>query len=368
MLPFTQSFPQGPRPTGRRGCKRAADALRVAQEVHRAFETLAKQEPASADEPLHALFDASELNERVASLVNLLGDNQQALLKAYRKLKLQGPLRKVAQAPHPRVLEELLQDFPNFAEVTHWVQDQLHLCRRARPQSIKLPAILLNGPPGVGKTAYSQQLAKRLGARFESIDLSAANSSFNLLGLDSGYSSSHPGRIWQSLQQDTLSVTWVLDEIDKIATEGSQSGAQYLLGLLEPVSAVKFADNWAALQIDASWIFYVATSNHKEHIDAPLLSRLTVFDISSPHASDLRRIVRSIYQGYRSDEPWGASFQQTLDEEVVDVLEGCSPRDIRRLLRAGFARAASEARNRINAQDIPAAIQNRPFSTRIGFV
>jgi Cdc6-like AAA superfamily ATPase len=207
MPPFTQRIQQSAGPSGRRACKRAADALRAVQEVHQAFETLVERLPATPDEPLHALFDTRELDERVAALASLPGDNQLALLKAYRQLKLQGPWRRVARAPHPRVLDDLLQDFPNFAEVTRWVQDQLHLCRLATPQSIRLPAILLNGPPGVGKTAFSQQLAKRLGARFESIDLSGAHSSFNLVGLDSGYSSSHPGRIWQSLQHDTLSVT-----------------------------------------------------------------------------------------------------------------------------------------------------------------
>lgn len=352
----------------RRACRRAAEAQRVTLELHQWFERLAAAEPKpSPDETQHPFFDVVELDEKIAALQNLPGDNQQALLRAYRQLKLQGPWRRVAQAPHPRVLDDLLQDFPNFAEVTSWVQDQLYLCHLAAPQSISLPAILLNGPPGIGKTAYTQQLAKGLGVRFENVDLSAANSSFNLVGLDSGYSSSHPGRIWQSLQHDTLSVTWVLDEIDKIPTEGTHSGSQYLLGLLEPVSAVRFTDNWASLPIDASWIFYVATSNDKDRIVAPLLSRFTVFNIPSPHAGDLHRIVQSIYQDFRRVEPWGALFQSTLDEKVVASFEGHSPREIRRLLRAGFARAASEKRNRIDIRDIPAAAQKHSTKTPIGF-
>ncbi|MDM7942570.1 MAG: AAA family ATPase [Hydrogenophaga sp.] len=341
----------------------------MTRELHQRFERLAAAEhKPSPDETRHPFFDVVELDEKIAALQNLPGDNQQALLRAYGKLHLKGPLRKVDRAPHPGVLEDLVLDFPNFAEVTRWVQDQLHLCRLSAQQSIKLPPILLDGPPGVGKTAYCQQLARRLGVRFESVDLSAARSSLSLLGLDSGYSSSHPGRIWQSLQHDSLSVTWALDEIDKITTEGSDSGSQYLLGLLEPVSAAKFTDNWSALPIDASWIFYVATSNRKALIDGPLLSRFTVFDIPLPHASDLRRIVRSIYQSFLRDEPWGSSFQPELDAKVVDALEGFSPRDIRRLLRAGFARAASQERDRVDVRDIPDSVQKHPKSTRIGFV
>ena len=130
---------------------------------------------------------------------------------------------------------------------------------------------------------------------------------------------------------------------------------------------MKFADNWSSLPIDTSWIFYVATSNNKERIDEPLLSRFAVFDIPFPHADDLRKIVRNIYQGYRTSEPWGDSFQQTLGEDVVDTLEGRSPREIRRQLRAGFARAASQGRHQIKPQDIPAQAQ-RPSTKRIGFI
>lgn len=353
----------------RRACKRAAASLSAVLEVHRVFETLSQLPlfEVDPDGPVSLpLYDEAKLNERLEAIKGLNGDNQQALQKAYARLQRNGPLRPVAQAPKPEVLDELLSSYPNFSEVTQWVQEQLILCRLSPDASLQLPPILLDGPPGVGKTAYSQALAVQLGVGFERIDLSTAKSAQQLVGLDSGYSSSHPGRVWDSLQRDGLSLTWLLDEIDKIPTEGTDSGAQYLLGLLEPLTATQFIDNWACLPIDASWIFYVATSNDKDRVDAPLLSRFTVFDIEAPTASEARQIIQSIYQGFLQRERWGATFEPTLPESVIDVLQECPPREVRRLLRSAAARAARSGRRRLWVSDIPR--KSTRSETRIGFV
>jgi ATP-dependent Lon protease len=353
----------------RRACKRAVISQRVVQDIHRIYETLAQLplfESESQGPALYPLYDEAKLSERLDAVKRLTGDNQQALQKVYLGLQQSDALRPVAQAPNPEVLDELLDSFPNFADVTRWVQEQLVLCSLSPEAALQLPPVLLDGPPGVGKTAYSQALAERIGVAFERIDLSAARSSHHLVGLDAGYSSSHPGRIWESLQRGSLSVTWLLDEIDKIPTEATDSGAQDLLGLLEPVTATQFTDNWTGLPIDASWIFYVATSNDRERIDVPLLSRFTVFDIAAPTTNEARQIVSSIYRGFQQKEQWGSTFQPTLDELVIDALQGCVPRDIRRLLRSALARAAGAGRRHLEVSDIPTQSWRR--KTRIGFV
>lgn len=362
-------LPTNSQPRSQRAAKRAAALHKVAKEIHQRYEVLA-QLPLSEKEgharALCPLYDEAKLRERLAALQGLPGDNQEALRKALRKLQVRGPLRTVAQAPQPQVLEDLVSGYPNFAEVTRWVQEQLTLCRLSTDQTLQLPPVLLDGPPGIGKTDYSQRLAQRLGVAFERIDLSSARSSHQLVGLDAGYSSSHPGRIWDSLQNDSLSVIWLLDEIDKIPNEGTDSGGQYLLGLLEPHTAVQFTDNWSGLPLNASSLIYIATSNERDKIDAPLLSRFTVFDVAAPTTAQARQIVKNIYQGYQQNEPWGHAFEPTLAEKVVDTFQNCAPRDIRRLLRSAFARAASAGRRHIEASDI--SKPSRQHHRHIGFV
>ncbi len=353
----------------RRACKRAAASQRAILEVHGAYQALSQLPlfEANGQGPvLLPLYDKDKLEDRLNAIQGLNGENQQALKRAFLRLERGGHLRPVAQAPKPEALDDLLDSFPNFSEVTQWVQEQLILCRLSPDALLQLPPVLLDGPPGVGKTAFSQALALRLGVAFERIDLSAAKSAHHLVGLDSGYSSSHPGRIWDSLQRGSLSVTWLLDEVDKLPAEGSDSGAEYLLGLLEPFTSSQFTDNWSSLPVDASWVFYVATSNYKERVDAALLSRFTVFDIPAPTPNEVRQIVRSIYLGFRQKERWGSTFDPVLPESVVDALQGCSPRDVRRLLRTAAARAATAGRRHLEVRDLPP--QSKAIETRIGFV
>lgn len=358
---------------GKRACRRAADGLRAAYRLHEQFAAYAQAieaEPSWPSQPgQRQLFNIEELAEKKAWLDQLSGDNQKALARSFEKLEKSGPWRNVAQAPTPEVLNSLHVDFPNFDSVTTLIQQRLLLCALAPDKHIKLPPILLNGPAGVGKTAYCQRLAALLALRLEKIDLSSAVAGFTMTGLDAGYGSGHPGRIWESLQHDTLSVLWLLDEVEKASANVRDGGNQYLLGLLEPVSASRFVDNCTLLPIDASKVCYIATCNDKDRIDAPLLSRFEIFDIAAPDEAQLHAIVRSIYRDIRSSEEWAPAFSEVLDAEVIDTLIGYTPREIRRRLINGFAVAAGQSRRTIHASDISTKPTQRPDSDRrIGFI
>lgn len=360
-------------PKGQRACRRRADELRAAHDLHRRIAAFASEEHGPHRHvPLpgqRQLFNVQELEEKKSWLKELTGDSQKALYRSLEKLEEAGPWRYVAEAPEPEVLEGLHLDYPNFAPVTKLVQQRLRLCRLAPEKELSLPPILLSGPPGVGKTAYAQSLADLFGVRFEKIDLSSTAASFTLLGLDAGYGNAHPGRLWESLQQEKLSVVWLFDEIDKVGKTTKYGGSEYLLGLLEPVTSKRFVDNCTLVPLDASWIFYVATCNYLEEIDKPLLSRFEVFDIQAPDALQLRAIVRSIYKNIRESEPWGTTFSAELDNEVIDALSGLTPREARRSLLDACAAAAEQSRNSLKACDVKAkAVPHGELVRRIGFI
>jgi ATP-dependent Lon protease len=360
-------------PKGHRACRRKADARRAAYQLHHQFAAFAREAedlPRWQAQPgERQLFNAHELTEKKEWLGELSGDNQKALLKSFEKLEKTGPWRKVATATAPEVLDCLHTDFPNFDAVTTLIQQRLLLCGLAPDKHIKLPPILLNGPAGVGKTAYCRRVATLLGLRFEKIDLSSAGASFTMTGLDAGYGSGHPGRIWQSLQHGTMSILWLLDEVEKVSQTAKDGGNQYLLGLLEPESATRFVDNCTLLPLDASWINYIATCNNRDLIDTPLLSRFEVFDIPPPDAAQLYAIVRSIYRDIRISEAWAPAFGEVLNDGVINALLGYTPREIRRRLIDGFAAAAGHSRRDLQACDISTKPDsNTGADRRIGFI
>lgn len=190
-----------------------------------------------------------------------------------------------------------------------------------------------------------------------------------MTGLDSGYSSGRPGRIWDSLKHECISVMWLLDEIDKPGNSKAHSGINYLLGLLEPVSARRFVDNAALLPIDASWLCYIATSNNLTLIDKAIVSRFEVFTITPPSEEQILAVVNSIFREIRKTEDWAIAFETELTEDVVQALSTYTPREIRRRLIQAHANAAAHQRRQLIVTDIPQSQgQSIGDKHRMGFI
>ena len=205
--------------------------------------------------------------------------------------------------------------------------------------------------------------------RFEQIDLSSGGADFTMTGLDSGYSSGRPGQVWDSLKNECISVLWLLDELDKPGNSKVHSGINYLLGLLEPVSARRFIDNATLLPLDASWLCYLATSNDLTHIEKPILSRFEVFTILAPSESQIQAVVGSIFREIRKTEDWANAFETELTADMIQALSTSTPREIRRRLIQAHANAAANQRRHLVASDLPKS--KSPASDekcRMGFI
>jgi ATP-dependent Lon protease len=363
-------LPRG-KPANRRVVEQIREARRIAQ--------LASQEALKAEEAaepalehragFRCLYSPAELDAKLEWAAGLTSDAAAVVKKGLERQQKMGPMRRVAVAPDPTVLESLDHDFPNFSLVTDAIRKRLHLCRLAPEKLLKLPPILLDGPPGVGKSAYCLRLSQLFQIRFEAIDISKGGADFSMIGLDAGYSTGRPGRIWESLSDQSMSVLWMLDEVDKKSDSVKDSGVNYLLGLLEPVTATTFMDNAMQLPINTAWIWYVATCNDKAQMSAPLLSRFQVFDIAAPTPRQVRAIVSSIYQDLRKREEWGRAFTDQLCDDIIDALASFTPREIHKRLHDAHATAASIGRTVLHVSDISTKSESDPWESRhIGFL
>ncbi len=372
----TNALPGGPNlPKGRPANRHLVEQIREARRI----AYLAKQMTLASEEDLghseeqcagfRLLYSSSELEDKLTWAQALTADAGAIIKKGLEHQRSRGPLRRVAVAPDPLMLLALDSDFPNFAPVTATIRKRLHLCRLAPEQLLKLPPMLLDGPPGIGKSAYCLRLAKLFGIRFEAIDISKGGADFAMVGLDAGYSSGRPGRIWDSLSGESMSVLWMLDEVDKKSQSLRDSDVNYLLGLLEPVTASRFMDNAMLVPIDTRWIWYVATCNDKTQVSAPLLSRFQVFDIAAPTAAQARAVVISIYRDLRSSEDWGVAFTDQLANEIIDALVHFTPREIHKRLLDAHATAASLGRTVLCVNDVSTEVQAHTWAHRpMGFL
>ena len=228
------------------------------------------------------LYDPEALVQRETWAEGLAPDSRAVVTRHLRKARQLGPSRRVAIAPPPDFLDDVARDFPHFNAVTSYLRRAAHLARRAPEKLFSLSPILLTGKPGVGKTAYSQAVAGRLGMPYQQIDAASLSGGFALGGLDMGFTTGRPGRVWDVLQHECMSPLICLDEIDKAEADRSYPALSCLYTLLEPVSSRAFSDDAIGLPVDASWISWIATANDVDRLDPPLRTRFTIFEIPLP--------------------------------------------------------------------------------------
>src|SRR5690606_26203053 len=79
----------------------------------------------------------------------------------FKELEFKGAWRRVDWPRHLDAVLALEQSHPHFSEVIHFVADRVALAKVSR-RAVRIPPMLLAGPPGVGKTHFCEALAKVL--------------------------------------------------------------------------------------------------------------------------------------------------------------------------------------------------------------
>jgi ATP-dependent Lon protease len=214
--------------------------------------------------------------------------------------------------------------------------DLLTLAGTEAPIEIAGNMIVLDGPPGAGKTVALQWLTERMRIEYELISFAELSNGFDLSGQSRGWSSGKMGKVARLLLGKQIANPFiVLDELDKgHNNDDNFPPTKQLYTLLEKESAVRFSDEFLELKMDASHINWVATCNEFGAIPEPIRDRCRRIVISQPDQMQRISITKSLYRDMRKKNArlWGDLFAPEISDDVAYILASAPGISVRRLV------------------------------------
>jgi ATP-dependent Lon protease len=183
------------------------------------------------------------------------------------------------------------------------------------------PILCFIGPPGVGKTSLGQSIARALSRRFIRMSLGGMHDEAQLRGHRRTYIGAMPGRIIQEMRKAGVNnPVFMLDEVDKLASDWHGDPASALLEILDPQQNNTYTDNYLDVAFDLSRVLFIATANYTDGIPSPLRDRMEMIRLSGYTAQEKVFIAHQYLIPRQLRESGLGEKQVVFEDDMLDYI------------------------------------------------